>query len=87
MKAADRKSSRPQGCFPTGAKVPIRLTINQDAYCRRAHGIRKFCYNLAATSNASETANPSGKAKLTVCGLKCLHALVKKTANRIWSKT
>ena len=47
MKAADRKSSRPEGWLPAGAKVHIRLTIKQEAYCRRAHGIRRFCYNLA----------------------------------------
>ena len=29
MKAADRKSSRPEGWLPAGAKVPLRLTIKQ----------------------------------------------------------
>ena len=57
MKAADRKSSRPEGWLPAGAKVPIRLTIKQEAYCRRAQGIRRFCYNLAVATHRFHRSN------------------------------
>ena len=29
------------------AKVPIRLTVRQEEYCRQAVDIHRFCYNLA----------------------------------------
>ena len=38
MKAAERKSSRPEGWLPAGAQVPIRLSVKQEAYRRRAQG-------------------------------------------------
>ena len=30
--------------------MPIRLTVKQEAYCRRAQGVRRFCYNLAVAT-------------------------------------
>ena len=57
MKVADRKSSRPEGWLPAGAKVPIRLTVKQEAYCRRAQGVRRFCYNLAVATHRFHRAN------------------------------
>ena len=48
---SQRKSSRPEGWLPAGAKVPIRLTVRQEKYCRRAIGISRFCYNLAVATH------------------------------------
>ena len=57
MKVADRKSSRPEGWLPAGVKVPIRLTVKQEAYCRRAQGVRRFCYNLAVATHRFHRSN------------------------------
>ena len=51
MKAAERKSSCPEGWVPAGARVPLRLTVSQQKYCRQALGIRRFCYNLAVATH------------------------------------
>ena len=42
-----RKNSCPDGWLNAGAKVPIRLTVRQEEYCRQAVDIHRFCYNLA----------------------------------------
>ena len=57
MKVAERKSSRPEGWLSAGAKVPIRLTVKQEAYCRRAQGVRRFCYNLAVATHRFHRSN------------------------------
>ena len=57
MKVADRRSSRPEGWLPAGAKVPISLTVKQEAYCRRARGVRRFCYNLAVATHRFHRTN------------------------------
>ena len=46
MKETKRKLSCPEGWLPAGAKVPKRLTKRQEDYCRRAEGVRRFCYKL-----------------------------------------
>ena len=37
--------------------MPIRLTIKQEAYCRRAQGVRRFCYNLAVATHRFHRSN------------------------------
>ena len=46
-KKKKKVSSCPKGWVPAGAVVPVRLTKKQEAYCKRAVGIARFCYNLA----------------------------------------
>ena len=46
-----RKNSCPDGWLNAGAKVPIRLTIRQEEYCRQAVYIHRFCYNLAVRTH------------------------------------
>ena len=46
-----RKNSRPDGWLNAGAKVPIRLTVRQEEYCRKAVDIHRFCYNLAVRTH------------------------------------
>ena len=46
-----RKNSCPDGWLHAGAKVPIRLTVRQEQYCRRAIDIHRFCYNLAVRTH------------------------------------
>ena len=53
MKAAERKSSRPEAWLSAGAKVPIRLTAKQEAYCKRAQDVRRFCYNWPSPPTGS----------------------------------
>ena len=48
---------RPEGWLSAGAKVPIRLTVKQEAYCRRAQGVRRFCYNLAVATHRFHRSN------------------------------
>ena len=57
MKTSNRKSSCPEGWLPAGARVPLRLTRKQEDYCRRAQGIRRFCYNLAVATHRFHQAN------------------------------
>ena len=38
-----RKNSCPDGWLNAGAKVPIRLTVRQQEYCRQAINIHRFC--------------------------------------------
>ena len=45
------KNSCPDGWLNAGAKVPIRLTVRQEEYCRRAIDIHRFCYNLAVRTH------------------------------------
>ena len=45
-----RKSSCPKGWVPAGITVPVHLTKRQAAYCLRAVGIARFCYNLAVAT-------------------------------------
>ena len=35
---SQRKSTRPEGWIPAGAKVPVKLTVRQKQYCRRGKG-------------------------------------------------
>ena len=46
------KSSRPPGYHDAGHVVPIRLTIRQQAYARRAVGVARFTYNLCVATHA-----------------------------------
>jgi len=46
-----RNSHCPKGWVPAGAVVPVRLTKKQEAYCNRAVGIARFCYNLAVATH------------------------------------
>ena len=46
-----RKNSCPDGWLNAGAKVPIRLTVRQEEYCRQAIDIHRFCYNLAVRTH------------------------------------
>ena len=46
-----RKNSCPDGWLHAGAKVPIRLTVRQEEYCRQAIDIHRFCYNLAVLTH------------------------------------
>ena len=46
-----RKNSCPDGWLNAGAKVPIRLTVRQEEYCRQAVHIHRFCYNLAVRTH------------------------------------
>ena len=46
-----RKNSCPDGWLNAGAKVPIRLTVRQEEYCRQAINIHRFCYNLAVRTH------------------------------------
>ena len=45
------KNSCPDGWLHAGAKVPIRLTVRQEEYCRQAIDIHRFCYNLAVRTH------------------------------------
>ena len=45
------KNSCPDGWLNAGAKVPIRLTVRQEEYCRQAVDIHRFCYNLAVRTH------------------------------------
>ena len=46
-----RQNSCPDGWLNAGAKVPIRLTVRQEEYCRQAVDIHRFCYNLAVRTH------------------------------------
>ena len=54
-----RKNSCPDGWLHAGAKVPIRLTVRQEEYCRQAIDIHRFCYNLAVRPTGSAAATGS----------------------------
>ena len=45
------KNSCPDGWLNAGAKVPIRLTVRQEEYCRQAIDIHRFCCNLAVRTH------------------------------------
>lgn len=45
------KSSCPEGWTPAGYSVPLRLTVRQEHYCRRAIGITRFIYNLCVATH------------------------------------
>ena len=45
------KNSCPDGWLNAGAKVPVRLTVRQEEYCRQAIDIHRFCYNLAVRTH------------------------------------
>ena len=44
-------SSCPPGYVPAGYVVPIRLTVRQQAYARRAVGTSRFVYNLCVATH------------------------------------
>ena len=54
---ARRKSSCPEGWIPVGARVPLRVTVQQTKYCRQALGISRFCYNLAVSTHRFHLVN------------------------------
>ena len=60
-----RKNSRPDGWLNAGAKVPIRLTVRQEEYCRKAVDIHRFCYNLAVRTHRFAAATGSHGPKLS----------------------
>ena len=37
--------------MPAGYAVPVRLTVRQERYCRRAIGITRFIYNLCVATH------------------------------------
>ena len=37
--------------MPAGYSVPLRLTVRQERYCRRAIGITRFIYNLCVATH------------------------------------
>ena len=51
-KRAQQPSSCPDDYEPAGYVVPLRLTVRQQIYCRRAVGISRFVYNLCAATHA-----------------------------------
>ena len=44
-------SSSPDGWMPAGYAAPLRLTVKQERYCRRAIGTARFIYNLCAATH------------------------------------
>ena len=50
-KRSKQPSSCPIGYVPAGHIVPIRLTVRQQAYARRAVGISRFVYNLCVATH------------------------------------
>ena len=48
-----RRNSCPDGWLHAGAKVPIRLAVRQEEYCRQAIDIHRFCYNLTVRTHRS----------------------------------
>ena len=56
-KRKKRRSSCPKGWVPAGITVPVRLTKGQEAYCQRAVGIARFCYNLSVATQRFCRAN------------------------------
>lgn len=48
---SERRSTCPDAWVAAGARVPLRLTVQQDRYCRRAMGVSRFCYNLAVATH------------------------------------
>ena len=45
------RSSCPEGWMPAGYSVPVRLTVAQERYSRRAVGITRFVYNLCVATH------------------------------------
>ena len=45
------RNSCPDSWLNAGSKVPIRLTVRQEEYCRQAIDIHRFCYNLAVRTH------------------------------------
>ncbi len=45
------RSSCPEGWIPAGYAVPVRLTVRQERYCRRAIGITRFIFNLCVATH------------------------------------
>ena len=58
------KNSCPDGWLNAGAKVPIRLTVRQEEYCRQAIDIHRFCYNLAVRTHRFLPPQPAPLAQL-----------------------
>ena len=59
-----RKNSCPDGWLNAGSKVPIRLTVRQEEYCRQAIDIHRFCYNLAVRTHPVLPPQPVSLAQL-----------------------
>ena len=56
-KRAQQPSSCPEGWLPAGHVIPIRLTVRQEQYARRAVGIARFVYNLCVATHRFCRAN------------------------------
>ena len=50
-KRKKQPSSCPDGWHPAGRAIPIRLTVKQELYCRRAVGISRFVHNLCVATH------------------------------------
>ena len=50
-KRTQQPSSCPEGYVPAGHVVPLRLTVKQTDYCRRAIGVSRFVYNLCVATH------------------------------------
>ena len=50
-KRRKQPSSCPKGWHPAGYSVPVRLTVKQEIYCRRAVVIARFVYNLCVATH------------------------------------
>ena len=51
-KRAKQKSSRPDGWLDAGYQVPLRLTVRQTNYAKRAIGVSRLVYNLCVATHA-----------------------------------
>ena len=56
-KRKQQPSSCPDGWHPAGHVIPIRLTIKQQLYCRRAVGISRFIHNLCVATHRFHRTN------------------------------
>ena len=43
--------------MPAGARVPVKLTVRQEQYCRHAMGVSRFCYNMAVATHRFHRVN------------------------------
>ena len=62
--------------MPAGYSVPLRLTVRQEQYCRRAIGITRFIYNLCVATHRFCRTNRMTLAFMAgpVYSLQCLQA-------------
>ena len=50
-------SGCPEGYLNAGYVVPLRLTVRQETYCRRAIGVARFTYNLCVATHQFHRTN------------------------------